>query len=68
MLSTVKHDHPAYRQLLGYEPGTPADEMSPEKKNDVSPLHFVSSDDPPILIVHGDADKIVPIEHQGTYT
>ncbi len=63
LLGTVKHDHPAYRQLLGYEPGTPADKMSPEKKKDVSPLQFVSPDDPPILIVHGDADKIVPIEH-----
>ena len=63
MLGTVKHDHPAYRQLLGYEPGTPADKMSVQKKNEVSPVHFVSADDPPILIVHGDADKIVPIEH-----
>ena len=63
LLGTVKHDHPAYRQLLGYEPGTPADKMSAKKKNDVSPVHFVSADDPPILIVHGDADTIVPIEH-----
>ncbi|MFT5465874.1 MAG: acetyl esterase/lipase [Verrucomicrobiales bacterium] len=63
LLATVKHGHPAYRQLLGYEPGTPAAEMSEEKKSDVSPLHFVSKDDPPVLIVHGDADVIVPFEH-----
>lgn len=63
LLSTIKHAHPAYRQLLGYEPGTPADKMSAELKKDVSPLQFVSADDPPILIIHGDADKIVPIEH-----
>lgn len=63
LLSTIKHEHPAYRQLLGYKPGTPADKMSAKMKKDVSPLHFVSADDPPVLIVHGDADKIVPIEH-----
>ena len=63
LLSKIKHDHPAYRQLLGYEPGTPAEEMSAERKRDVSPVTFVSSDDPPILIVHGDADSIVPFEH-----
>lgn len=63
LLNSITHDHPAYRQLLGYEPGTPAEEMSADLKKDVSPLSFVSKDDPPILIVHGDADKIVPFEH-----
>jgi len=63
LLGKIEHKHPAYRQLLGYEPGTPADKMSAKLKNDVSPLHFVSKDDPPILIVHGDADVIVPYEH-----
>ena len=63
LLSTIKHGHPAYRQLIGYNPGTPADELSGKLINDVSPLHFVSADDPPILIIHGDADKIVPVEH-----
>ena len=32
-------------------------------KASVSPISYVSKDDPPILIVHGDADDIVPIEH-----
>lgn len=63
LLSTVEHGHPAYRQLLGYDPGTPADKMSAKQKKDVSPLHLVSADDPPVLIVHGDVDKIVPVEH-----
>lgn len=63
LLGKIKHEHPAYRQLLGYEPGTPADEMSADLKRDVSPLAFVSSDDPPFLIVHGDADDLVPFEH-----
>jgi acetyl esterase/lipase len=28
---------------------------------EISPLYFVTSNDPPTLIVHGDADKLVPI-------
>jgi dipeptidyl aminopeptidase/acylaminoacyl peptidase len=29
---------------------------------DVSPVTHVSSDDPPFLLVHGDADKTVPFQ------
>jgi acetyl esterase/lipase len=28
---------------------------------DISPLYFVTADDPPTLIAHGDADKLVPL-------
>jgi len=28
----------------------------------ISPLYHVSADDPPTLIIHGDADKLVPIQ------
>jgi len=63
LLSELEHKHPAYRQLLGYEPGKPADEMDAEAKKDVSPSSFVSQDDPPVMQVHGDKDNIVPIEH-----
>lgn len=63
LLSSIPHKHPAYRQLIGYDPGTPAEEMSEKLKKDVSPITWVSQDDPPMLIVHGDADDIVPIEH-----
>lgn len=63
LLAKVEHGHPAYRQLIGYEPGTPAEKMSAKLKKDVSPVSFVSKDDPPILIVHGDADVVVPIQH-----
>ena len=59
----LTHRHPAYRQLLGYEPGTAAAEMSAEAKASVSPISFASKDDPPILQVHGDADQIVPFRH-----
>jgi acetyl esterase/lipase len=29
----------------------------------VSPIDFVSKDDPPVLLIHGDADLLVPIAH-----
>jgi acetyl esterase/lipase len=63
LLSQIPHRHPAYRQLIGYKPGTPANEMDPDRIKDVSPVSFVSPDDPPMLIVHGDADPTVPFEH-----
>lgn len=30
---------------------------------DASPVHHVSKGDPPSLLMHGDADEIVPIRH-----
>ena len=32
----------------------------------ISPINHVSSDDPPTLIIHGDADKLVPIQQGET--
>ena len=32
-------------------------------KKDVSPISFVSQDDPPVMQVHGDKDNTVPIKH-----
>ncbi len=63
LLSELEHKHPAYRQLIGSAPGTPADELDPKAKIDVSPISFVSKDDPPVLQVHGDKDDIVPLKH-----
>ncbi|MCA9173027.1 MAG: alpha/beta hydrolase fold domain-containing protein [Planctomycetales bacterium] len=63
LLATLDHRHPAYRQLIGYAPGTPADQLDEAKKQDVSPISFASKDDPPIMQVHGDKDDIVPIQH-----
>ena len=37
--------------------------MDAKAKFDVSPISFVSKDDPPIMQVHGDSDVIVPIQH-----
>lgn len=63
LLSSINHGHPAYRQLIGYEPGTPAADLAARLVKDVSPISFVSKDDPPIMQVHGDKDVIVPVEH-----
>lgn len=63
LLSTIEHRHPAYRQLIGYEPGTPVADLDAERIKDVSPITFVSKDDPPIMQVHGDKDDIVPLDH-----
>lgn len=63
LLGQIDHAHPAYRQLIGYEPGTPADMLANKLVKDVSPITFASKDDPPVMQVHGDQDKIVPLEH-----
>lgn len=63
LLSAIKHDHPAYRQLIGYQPGTPAADLDASLVKNVSPISFATKDDPPVMQVHGDKDVIVPIEH-----
>ncbi len=63
LLGELEHKHPAYRQLLGNEPGTPADQMEAKAMKDVSPISFASQDDPPVMQVHGDKDGIVPLQH-----
>ena len=63
LLDKMDHKHPAYRQLLGKEPGTAYNELPAEMVKDVSPATFASKDDPPIMIFHGDADQIVPVQH-----
>ena len=34
---------------------------------EMSPIYYVSSDDPPIFIIHGDADKVVPLQQSETF-
>ncbi|HMI79049.1 MAG TPA: alpha/beta hydrolase, partial [Ferruginibacter sp.] len=33
---------------------------------DISPVNFVSSDDPPVILIHGNADIIVPLQQSET--
>ena len=41
----------------------PALDFADDLAGSVSPILFVSKDDPPTLLIHGDADKLVPIAH-----
>ena len=63
LLETIDHHHPAFRQLIGSEPGTPFDQLDANTMRDTSPISFVSDDDPPIMQVQGDSDALVPVEH-----
>jgi acetyl esterase/lipase len=40
---------------------------APDKANAASPLSYVTSDDAPMLIVHGDADPVVPVQQSETF-
>ena len=39
----------------------PALDFDPELAGAVSPIGFASADDPPVLMIHGDADRLVPL-------
>ena len=41
-------------------------EMRLEIAKQISPIYFVTPDDPPVLIIHGDADKTVPLQQSET--
>jgi acetyl esterase/lipase len=41
----------------------PALDFQADLAASVSPIQFVSADDPPTLLIHGDADNLVPISH-----
>ncbi len=41
----------------------PALDFDPTLAADISPIAFVSADDPPVLLIHGDADELVPISN-----
>ena len=51
------------RRLVGPSERFPALDFAPELADDVSPLLFVSADDPPVLLVHGTADTLVPLSN-----
>jgi acetyl esterase/lipase len=53
------------RGLVPATPGQrfPALNFEKEKAAGISPILFVTPDDPPTLLIHGDADRTVPISH-----
>ena len=51
------------RDWVGPSERFPALEFDEGLADSVSPILYVSSDDPPTLLVHGDNDTLVPISH-----
>jgi len=49
-----------YKPAFGPRSDTP--EGRKELGREISPINFVTSNTPPTLIIHGDADKLVPIQ------
>ena len=47
--------------IVGPNDRFPALDFDPAKAADISPVLFVSEDDPPTLLIHGDQDQLVPI-------
>ncbi len=45
----------------GFGPRSETPEERQKLGQEISPIYFISSNTPPILIAHGDADKLVPI-------
>lgn len=54
---------PWTRPESSYYKNYPALRFDSEKAGDYSPRLHVSRDDPPTLLIHGDEDKLVPIDH-----
>jgi dipeptidyl aminopeptidase/acylaminoacyl peptidase len=51
------------RQWVGPNERFPALDFDPELAIGSSPILFVSGDDPPTLLLHGDEDGLVPLSH-----
>jgi acetyl esterase/lipase len=51
------------RGLTGPNERFPALDFDPELAKDISPILHVSKDDPPTLMIHGDKDELVPLNH-----
>ena len=49
--------------IVGPSERFPALDFDPQLAADVSPIHFASADDPPVLLIHGDKDELVPLTH-----
>jgi dipeptidyl aminopeptidase/acylaminoacyl peptidase len=51
------------REILYMKDRFPALDFDPQLAESVSPLLFVSPDDPPTLLVHGEKDDLVKLSH-----
>ena len=59
--ATGKIDHDAPGSPESLLVGAPIQEV-PEKTNKINPIAYVTGDDPPFLIMHGDQDRLVPFQ------
>ncbi len=55
----------AFKAAFGEVPTT--DDAKQKFGREISPLYFVTSNLPPTMIIHGDADKLVPIQQAETF-
>lgn len=51
------------QEIVGPNDNFPALDFASELADDISPVLYVSKDDPPTLLVHGTADELVPLSH-----
>lgn len=51
------------RELTGPNERFPALDFPAELSDSISPILHVDADDPPTLLIHGDADDLVPVSH-----
>ena len=49
--------------MVGPSERFPALDFSREEAQKISPIGFVSADDPPTLLIHGDQDRLVPLRN-----
>ncbi len=57
-----------FRPLAGPSERFPALDFPADQAAAISPIRFVSDDDPPVLLIHGDADELVPIRNSEALT
>ena len=54
------------RNYVGPSDSFPALDFEPDKAEEVSPVLYVTADDPPTLLIHGDADRLVDLKNSKT--
>ncbi len=54
------------RTWVGPSERFPALDFQPDLAAGISPILHVTPDDPPTLLIHGDADRLVPVSHSHT--
>ena len=56
------------REFVGPSERYPALDFAEDQAAAISPILFVTADDPPTLLIHGDADEVVPLTHSEILT